>query len=131
MGASSVTGVGQGSAVKASPAVRNITINDPHIIMTGVCTNIGQELPWKIRVSFPELPLDPSYYSVFVIQSDLSDTDGSGGELAPHIAKKDANENFEEDGFDSGFAGFTLRTGTGEDVSFMWMVVKNGINVRR
>ena len=130
MGATSVTGVGQGSASKVGPAIKNITINDPHIIMTGVCSNIGQNLPWKIRVYFPELPLDPSYYSVFVIQSDLSDTNGEGGELAPHIAKKDANGNFEEDGFDSGFAGFTLRTGTGADASFMYMVVKNGMNVR-
>ena len=31
-GASSVTGVGQGSASKVGPAVKNITINDPHIV---------------------------------------------------------------------------------------------------
>lgn len=31
MGAS-VTGVGQGSASKVGPAIKNITINDPHIV---------------------------------------------------------------------------------------------------
>ena len=35
MGATSVTGIGQGSASKVVPAIKNITINDPHIIITG------------------------------------------------------------------------------------------------
>ena len=35
MGATSVTGVGQGSASKVGPAIKNITINDPHIIISG------------------------------------------------------------------------------------------------
>ena len=32
MGATSSTGVGQGSANKVGSAIKNITINDPHIV---------------------------------------------------------------------------------------------------
>ena len=130
MGATSVTGVGNGSAIKVGPAIRNITINDPHIVLTGICTNADVQA-WKVRVSFPELPLDPSHYSVFVMQSDPSDGAYEGGEIAPHVSMRDANGNFKDDGFDSGFAGFVLHTGTSEKPrTFMYMVVKNGINVR-
>lgn len=131
MGATSVTGVGQGSAVKVSPAVKNITINDPYIIIAGDCDtsiDIGNG-NWRVLVKFPELPLGPEKYSVFVVQSDYGDSDGRN-QYPPHIQKLDANGNNENDGFDSGFGGFILHTGDNETRRFMYMVVKNGINVR-
>ena len=131
MGATSVTGVGQGSANKVGPAVKNITINDPYIVIAGDCDNsvdIGNGY-WRALVKFPELPLGPEKYSVFVIQSDLDSGDGRN-QYPPHIEKLDANGNNEDDGFDSGFGGFILHTGDNIYRRFMYMVVKNGINVR-
>lgn len=131
MGASSVTGVGQGSANKVGPAIKNITINDPHIIIAGDCdtsVNIGSG-NWQALVKFPELPLGPEHYSVFVIQSDYSNSDGRN-QYPAHIEKLDANGNNEDHGFENGFGGFILHTGDNDERRFMYMVVKNGINVR-
>lgn len=132
MGATSVTGVGQGSASKLSPAIKNITINDPHIVFSGNCNtsvNIGSG-NWQALVQFPELPLGPEHYSVFVIQSDNGNDDGRN-QYPPHIEKIDANGHNNDSGFDSGFGGFILHTGDNEERTFMYMVVKNGINVRK
>jgi len=131
MGATSVTGVGQGSANKVGPAIKNITINDPHIIMSGNCdtsVDIGSG-NWQVLVEFPELPLGPEHYSVFVIQSDHGNSDGRN-QYPAHIEKLDANGNNEDDGFETGFGGFILHTGDSDTRTFMYMVVKNGMNVR-
>ena len=132
MGASSVTGVGQGSVGKVGPAIKNITINDPHIIMSGDCdtsVDVGSG-NWQALVTFPELPLGPEHYSVFVIQSDYGNSDGRN-QYPAHIEKIDANGNNEDDGFENGFGGFILHTGDNDERRFMYMVVKNGINVRK
>lgn len=133
MAATSVTGRGIGTSVPYSKgpdggrSAQYLPANGPHIVLTGVCSNIGQPLPYKIRVSFPELPYDPSYYSMFVLQTDPSDGSGEGADItSPHVSMRDANGNFANDGFDSGFAGFVLHTGTSNEASFMWMIVKNG-----
>jgi len=133
MGATSVTGVGQGSASKVGPAIKNITINDPHIVLTGIATTVisAEHGNWQVIVRFPELPLNPDNYSVFAMQSDLDDSLYLANNKPPHIAKFDANENYSNDGFDSGFAGFILHTGDNNTQTFMYMVVKNGINVRK
>ena len=131
MGATSVTGVGQGSANKVGPAIKNITINDPHIIISGNCdtsVDIGSG-NWQVLVEFPELPLGPEHYSVFVIQSDHGNDDGRN-QYPAHIEKLDANGNNEDDIFDSGFGGFILHTGDNDTRTFMYMVVKNGMNIR-
>jgi hypothetical protein len=131
MGATSVTGVGQGSANKVGPAIKNITINDPHIIMSGNCdtsVDIGSG-NWQVLVEFPELPLGPEHYSVFVIQSDHGNSD-ERNQYPAHIEKLDANGNNEDDGFETGLGGFILHTGDSNTRTFMYMVVKNGMNVR-
>ena len=131
MGATSVTGVGPGSASKLGAKHNNISINDPHIIMCGDLTtsiNIGAG-NWQAKVSFPELPLGPEAYSVFVLQSDYTNSDGRNN-YPPHCEKLDANGNNEDDGFDSGFGGFILHTGDSQERRFMYMVVTNGMNIR-
>lgn len=131
MGATSVTGVGQGSASKVGPAIKNITINDPHIIISGdlcTCVDIGSG-NWQALVEFPELPLGPEHYSVFAMQSDHGNSDGRN-QYPPHIEKLDANGNNKDDGYENGFGGFIIHTGDNDERTFMYMVVKNGINVR-
>jgi hypothetical protein len=132
MGATSVTGVGQGSASKVGPAIKNITINDPYIIMSGNCdtsVDIGSG-NWQALIQFPELPLGPEHYSVFVIQSDDGNDDGRGNG-SPHIEKLDSEGNNKDDGFETGFGGFILHTADEDERTFMYMVVKNGMNVRK
>ena len=132
MGATSITGVGQGAAIKVGPAIRNVTIGDPHIVLCGDCNtdiSIGSG-NWQAKVLFPELPEGPDAYSVFVLQSDYGNNDGRN-QYPPHCEKLDANGNNEDDGFDSGFGGFILHTGDSEERRFMYMVVKNGSNFRK
>ena len=131
MGATSVTGTGPGSASKVNPKIANISINDPHIVLCGDLTtdiNIGSG-NWQAKVIFPELPMGPEAYSVFVLQSDYGNNDGRN-QYPPHLEKLDANGNNEDDGFDSGFGGFILHTGDSQERRFMYMVVTNGQNFR-
>lgn len=131
MGATSVTGVGQGSVDKTGKK-KFLTAFEPHIIIAGDCNtdiNIGSG-NWQALVTFPELPEGPEAYSVFVMQSDYGNNDGRN-QYPPHIEKLDANGNNEDDGFVSGMGGFKLHTGDSDERRFMYMVVKNGRSLNK
>ena len=134
MGASSVTGVGQGAAITKGPHNGRdffAPTAGPFVVACGECTTEPDTTPngnWRVRVVLPEFPEGPEMYGVFAMQSDFGSNDGRN-QYPPHVQKLDANGNNADDGYDSGFGGFILHTGDNDERTFMYQVVKYGLNV--
>jgi hypothetical protein len=94
MGATSVTGVGNGSAEGLNKGPGNnrtiyTTVNGPHVVAAGEVYSDGC---WQVQVDVPGLTETPDKYVVLVTQSDWSDSDGRGNR-PPHIHKYDIYGN--------------------------------------
>lgn len=134
MGASSVTGKGFGAAVTKGPHNGRdffAPTTGPVVVACGQCTTQPDTTSsgnWQVRVVLPEFPESPEMYGVFAMQSDFGNNDGRN-QYPPHIEKLDANGNNADAGYVSGFGGFILHTGDSDERTFMYQVVKYGLNV--
>ena len=133
MSATSVTGIGQGSAegnFNGPGNNRNLyqPLNGPmSVVAVGECiTNQDTHGNWQVVVEFPTpLSEGPDLYAVFAMQSDSANND-SRNQYPPHIEKLDANGNNKSQGWDSPMGGFVLHTGDSQERTFMYMVVRYG-----
>lgn len=146
MGATSVTGVGNGSAEGLNKGPSNnrtvyTAIHNAHVVAAGEVIGDGC---WQVLVDVPGLTESPDKYVVLVTQSDWSNDDGRG-EYPPHVEKIDILGNNEQNiltGEGSGpddstwytMGGFILHTGDGDMPNtccgygrrFAWVIIRKG-----
>jgi hypothetical protein len=137
MGASSVTGVGNGSSEAGNKGPGNnrnifVTTNGPHIVASGEVVNTNDS--WQINVVIEGLTESPDRYTVVVTQSDWANNDGRGN-YPPHIEKLDTiGNNFDDvDGdWEGPMGGFVLHTADNDQTDssysrkFGFIVIRNG-----
>lgn len=150
MSATSVTGVGKGSAegLNKGPGNKRVVYapkNGASILAAGEVWDYDDV--WQIEVRIPGIEESPDNVTVLITQSDWTNYDGRG-DNPPHIEKIDSNgNNFDDSDYtedcsgdeciyawESGvtFAGFILHTGDNDGTNsgyprkFGYIVLKTG-----
>jgi hypothetical protein len=138
MGATSITGVGQGSSEGSNKGPGNNrtiyqTINGPSIVAAGRIENDGC---WQVLVTLAnELPGSPDSYAIFVTQTDWYNDDGRSYR-PPHTEKIDQYGHnlgyyWDENGdpiwaSDSKLKQFVLHVGDDGYHRYEWVIMKIG-----
>lgn len=148
MGASSVTGIGNGSAEGKSNISERISKGIPRIVASGYL-QLGDSTGEKYNVIFPKTLKDgiDSYAVLIMAENPLpidGGTDFSGDNYSYHVTKLDGRWTeiedtwtFDADGVAGGMKGFVIHLGSGNagggegsrDTQVMWLVARIGYDL--